>query len=151
MTFSRPHILGILVVLAFALSNFSAFAQNDGPLQKADVMPLWEGCENEDPAKALQCTKAEIAHFVRENLACPIFPTSEWYDSTSHIYFEVDPEGNVQNVKVLKPGDEQLDAAAIEAVEQLPAFIPGSHQGEPCAVKFSIPVRSEAKCIRKRK
>ena len=150
MTSSRQHILGALSVLAILMFSPALAAQNDEPLQKADVMPLWEGCEDDDPAKALQCTKGKIAHFVRENLACPIFPTSEWYDSTSHIYFEVDPEGDVQNVKLLKPGDEQLDAAAIEAVEQLPAFIPGSHQGEPCTVKFSIPVRSEAKCIRKR-
>ena len=56
------------------------------------------------------------------------------------VTFQVGVNGQVEDIKVLKGISAALDAAAIAAVKKLGVFDPGTQDGEPVAVSFTIPV-----------
>jgi len=57
------------------------------------------------------------------------------------ISFDVDPNGDVVNIKVDRSIDPVIDEAAVNAVKSLPKWKPGLWHGRPVTVKFSISVR----------
>jgi len=56
------------------------------------------------------------------------------------VKFVVAKDGSVQNVKVLKGVDPELDAEAVRAVSSSPAWTPGQQNGEAVAVSYTCPV-----------
>ena len=54
--------------------------------------------------------------------------------------FKVGKDGTVQNVKVIKSVDPELDAEAVRVVSSSPAWTPGQQNGEPVAVSYTFPV-----------
>ena len=54
--------------------------------------------------------------------------------------FKVGKDGSVQNVKVIKSVDPELDAEAVRVVSSSPAWTPGQQNGEPVAVSYTFPV-----------
>ena len=48
--------------------------------------------------------------------------------------FKVGKDGSVQNVKVIKSVDPELDAEAVRVVSSSPAWTPGQQNGEPVAI-----------------
>ena len=54
--------------------------------------------------------------------------------------FKVGKDGTVQNVRVIKSVDPELDAEAVRVVSSAPAWNPGMQNGEPVAVSYVFPV-----------
>lgn len=54
--------------------------------------------------------------------------------------FDVNEEGAVENVVVLKGVDEALDAEAVRVVSSSPAWTPGKQNGSPVKVNYTFPV-----------
>ena len=54
--------------------------------------------------------------------------------------FKVAKDGSIQNVRVLKGVDPELDAEAVRVVSSAPAWTPGMQNGEPVAVSYIFPV-----------
>ncbi len=54
--------------------------------------------------------------------------------------FKVAKDGSVQNVRVIKGVDPELDAEAVRVVSSAPAWTPGMQNGEPVAVSYVFPV-----------
>ncbi|MBR1840347.1 MAG: energy transducer TonB [Prevotella sp.] len=54
--------------------------------------------------------------------------------------FIVNRDGSIENVRVTRNVDPQLDAEAVRVIRNMPTWIPGKHAGEPCRVKFTLPV-----------
>ena len=54
--------------------------------------------------------------------------------------FKVGKDGSVQNVKVIKSVDPELDAEDVRVVSSSPAWTPGQQNGEPVAVSYTFPV-----------
>jgi protein TonB len=54
--------------------------------------------------------------------------------------FAVTPIGTVADIKVTQSAHPLLDAAAVQAVQQLKRFKPGQEDGKPVRVGFTIPV-----------
>lgn len=52
----------------------------------------------------------------------------------------IDKEGNVTDPKVVRSVDPYLDKEALRVVSHMPKWIPGTQQGKPVAVKYTIPV-----------
>ena len=52
----------------------------------------------------------------------------------------IDKEGNVTDPKVVRSVDPYLDKEALRVVSHMPKWTPGTQQGKPVAVKYSIPV-----------
>jgi protein TonB len=56
------------------------------------------------------------------------------------ISFDVNKQGEVDNIKVENSIDPLLDAEAVKAVQSMPRWKPGMRHGKPVIVKFVIPV-----------
>lgn len=54
--------------------------------------------------------------------------------------FKVGKDGSIQNVRVIKGVDPELDAEAVRVVSSAPAWTPGMQNGEPVAVSYVFPV-----------
>lgn len=54
--------------------------------------------------------------------------------------FAVTPVGTVADIKVTQSAHPLLDAAAVQAVQQLKRFTPGQEDGKPVRVAFTVPV-----------
>lgn len=55
--------------------------------------------------------------------------------------FTVNPQGEVRDVRVEKGLSTDLDEATVAAVKTLPLFRPGKQDGQPVAVRFTVPIR----------
>lgn len=56
------------------------------------------------------------------------------------LQFVVGTAGQVEDAKVIKGLTPSTDAAALDAVRRLPAFVPGKQNGRAVAVSFTIPL-----------
>lgn len=54
--------------------------------------------------------------------------------------FVVERNGDVTDVKVVKPVHPALDAEAVRVISSMPRWIPGRQNGEPIRVKYTVPV-----------
>ncbi|UOQ98137.1 TonB family protein [Hymenobacter sp. 5317J-9] len=59
--------------------------------------------------------------------------------------FTVQATGEVQDAKIVKGLAPAYDAAVLAAIQTLPRFTPGQHDGKAVAVSFTVPVRFVAK------
>lgn len=71
----------------------------------------------------------------------PEIARSNHIDGTVFVYFVVDRDGNVTDVKVLRGADRLLNAAAVRHIQNMPQWTPGYHKGIPVNVSFTIPIR----------
>lgn len=58
----------------------------------------------------------------------------------SQVSFVVEPDGRVTRPNVLKSISEPMDQAILAAALRLPRFEPGRHNGQPVAVRLTVPV-----------
>jgi protein TonB len=56
------------------------------------------------------------------------------------ISFDVNKQGEVDNIKVERSINPMIDAEAIKAIQAMPRWKPGMRHGKPVIVKFVIPV-----------
>ncbi len=56
------------------------------------------------------------------------------------VEFTVNRYGRIEDVKLIRGLDPDLDRQAIEAVVSMPNWIPGRHNGVPVSVRFVMPV-----------
>ena len=56
------------------------------------------------------------------------------------VYFIVETDGSISNVKVLRGLEEHFDEEAVRVVKSMPHWIPGKQNGQPVRVAFTLPV-----------
>ncbi|GAB3878468.1 hypothetical protein GCM10028824_40460 [Hymenobacter segetis] len=56
------------------------------------------------------------------------------------VSFVVEPDGRITRPVMLKPINSALDEAVLAAALRLPRFEPGRHNGQPVAVRLTVPV-----------
>lgn len=56
------------------------------------------------------------------------------------LQFIVNADGSIINIEVIKSVYESLDKEAVRAVSQMPKWKPGTQQGKPVFVKFTLPL-----------
>ncbi len=59
-------------------------------------------------------------------------------EGTVWVYFVVDKDGSVINVKVARGVDQTLDRAALKHVKAMPKWNPGKQRGKPVKVSFNV-------------
>jgi len=57
------------------------------------------------------------------------------------INFVVEPDGTIDNVKVLRGIGGGCDEEAVRVVKSMPKWIPGRQRGKPVRVSFNLPVK----------
>lgn len=82
------------------------------------------------------------AHLPRvRSMTPPVYPAGLAHvRATVKVAFAVDPEGHVQDARVLESPDARFDPAAVEAVQKW-TFLPGSVAGQPALFVIVVPIQ----------
>ena len=83
---------------------------------------------------------AAFSKWVNSQIVYPEAAQAAGKEGRVVLKFKVAKDGSIQNVRVLKGVDPELDAEAVRVVSSAPAWTPGMQNGEPVAVSYIFPV-----------
>jgi TonB family protein len=81
-----------------------------------------------------------LMKYLQENIKYPPEAAKNDIEGRFIVQFIVDKNGEVGEVKVLRPISEELDAEAVRVVKTLPKFEPGRQDGEAVSVWYTLPI-----------
>jgi protein TonB len=81
-----------------------------------------------------------MMRFLGNELVYPKDARKKGIEGRVVLQFVVNTDGGITNIEVLKSVYESLDNEAIRAVSQMPKWKPGTQQGKPVFVKFTLPI-----------
>ena len=138
----------ILIIVAVGLMSLPTFAQtadNSDVLRRADVMPVFQDCEDERFAEhPYRCTIMQLmAHFDDAVQLTNVVGAQ----TKAHLKFVVEKDGSVSNVDLVRgvivndPSvAQQLDAGIVTVANQLEFQSAGEQDGEAVRVQVEFSV-----------
>jgi TonB family protein len=79
--------------------------------------------------------------FLRENVKYPPEAKEKGIQGTVYVYFIVEKDGTVTNVKVARGVDKLIDDEAIRVTKMMPKWTPGKQKGKDVRVSYNMPIR----------
>ena len=138
----------ILMIVAVGLMSFPLFAQtadNSDVLRRADVMPVFQDCDDERFADhPYRCTIMQLmAHFDDAVQLVNVVGAQ----TKAHLKFVVEKDGSVSNVNLVRgvvvndsSVAQQLDAGIVAVANQLEFQSAGKQDGEVVRVQVEFSV-----------
>lgn len=96
--------------------------------EKAEEMPCFPGGET------------ALSQYITSHKKYPRYAEENGIQGRVTVQFIVQKDGSLSDIKVQKSVDPRLDAEAMRVVQSMPRWIPGKINGNPVAVKYSVPV-----------
>lgn len=81
-----------------------------------------------------------LMKYLAANLQYPKGAETKGTQGRVIVQFIVDTDGSIDNAKVLRSVDPELDAEALRVINGMPKWKPGTQKGEPVRVKYTVPV-----------
>ncbi|MBK8499036.1 MAG: energy transducer TonB [Flavobacteriales bacterium] len=85
--------------------------------------------------------EAEMRKYLGKSVKYPQMATDAGISGTVYLSFEVDKDGKIKDVKVLRGIGGGCDEEAIRVVKAMPTWTPGKQRGKPVRVQFTLPVK----------
>lgn len=138
--------------LAIGLAPGRAFAQTAPvPTPAADAVPRKEPAEQvignrvytyveQMPQLPGGGGSAAIVSAIQSHVKYPVEALRRRITGRVFVSFTVDDTGLVREAQVVKGIGGGCDESVLNAVQQLPQFIPGRQSGIPVSVRFTVPV-----------
>jgi periplasmic protein TonB len=82
-----------------------------------------------------------VRRYIEMNVIYPLQAIKQKINGVVIISFDVNKQGDIDNIQVERGVNPMLDKEAIKAVKNMPRWKPGIRHGKPVIVKFVIPVR----------
>ena len=138
----------ILMILAVGLMSLPLFAQtadNSDVLRRADVMPVFQDCEDERYADhPYRCTVMQLMEYFDDAVQLANVVGAQ---TKAHLKFVVEKDGSVSNVDLVRgvivsdPSvAQQLDAGIVTVANQLEFQSAAKQDGEPVRVQVEFSV-----------
>jgi TonB family protein len=83
--------------------------------------------------------EARVRYLIN-NVRYPDYARANDIQGTVVLAFIVEKDGRVSNVEVLRSVDKRLDREAVRVVRRMPRWTPGTADGKPVRVSFSMPI-----------
>ncbi|MCJ8291801.1 MAG: energy transducer TonB [Crocinitomicaceae bacterium] len=83
----------------------------------------------------------EMKKFIHANLKYPLLDGGFEYRGTVYVSMVVGEDGRVQDVKIAKGIEKELDEEALRLVRSFPNWIPAEDNGKIVAAKVRLPIR----------
>jgi len=102
-----------------------------------EKMPKYKSCEYFDEAKAQLCTVHHINHYFSKIVFPPeiIIKVDKVF-----VQFIVDDYGYIQNPRIIKSKQEEINQIVLEHIKNMPKFAkPGFHDNIAVNVQYSLP------------
>jgi TonB family protein len=110
-----------------------------GVYEVAEIMPRYAGCDQAAP-DSLDCTFMQMLKHIQTNLNYPEEALSVRAEGPVVVDFVIDAKGQVVDPVVTKGLGYGLDQEALRIVSLMPTWLPGMQDGQPVAVKMTIPI-----------
>ncbi len=81
-----------------------------------------------------------IVEYIQNHLTYPQVTVASQKTGRVFVSFVVNSTGDVFNPQIVKGLGPEYDAAVLAAIAQLPRFKPGTQDGKPVAVSFTVPI-----------
>ena len=105
-------------------------------------MPRFTGCAEVEDAKAAKlCSENRLFDFLRSELRYPKRARRREIQGNVVIGFVVERDGQLSEIEALKGVSADLEAEALRVVRAMPAWQPGSVNGEAVRVQYNLPIR----------
>ena len=138
-------ILMIVAVAFISLPMFAQTADNSDVLRRADVMPVFQDCEDERYADhPYRCTIMQLMEYFDDAVQLVKVVGAQ---TKAHLKFVVEKDGSVSNVDLVRgvvvsdPSvAQQLDAGILSVANQLEFQSAGEQDGEPVRVQVEFSV-----------
>lgn len=79
--------------------------------------------------------------YMNENIKYPAEAVKKGLQGTVFVSFVIEPDGSITNAKVIRGIGGGLDEIALNAVKNMPDWIPGKVKGKSVPVQFNMPVK----------
>lgn len=108
---------------------------------KVNKIPLFRKCKNVVDNEQLDCFNTQMIAHVQKYFEYPQMAAEMGIEGKVYVYFVIDKDGDVVNIKSKGPnGGEILNKMGEMVVSKLPQFIPGMQNGKAANVKYVIPI-----------
>lgn len=133
-----------LLMLCFSLISFSLFAQEvekRNNLTTVEKQPIYPGCEDSlSREENTLCFQKGIMKHITSNFNYPSEAQDLGISERIFVNFDINPEGMVENAKVLRGNNIHLRKEALRLINLIPKMIPAQQDGEAVSVSFTIPI-----------
>ncbi|MFT3751398.1 MAG: TonB family protein [Paludibacter sp.] len=83
----------------------------------------------------------ELLSYISRNLRYPVNAMEARIQGTTIIRFLINTKGEITNIKVLRSLSTTTDQEACRVIRQSPLWKPGTQEGEPINVFFTLPIK----------
>lgn len=113
------------ILLGLVGLAFSASAQ--------DVAPAYPGGE------------AAMKEFIAKTMVYPAAAQENGAEGTVYVTFVVKTDGSIDNIKIKRMVDPDLEAEAIRIVKKMPKWTPATRDGVAIQTTYALPIRFRLK------
>lgn len=117
-----------------------------------DDIPVSNTTPNDDPNKVYETYdiqklpsfpggESAMQTYLRTNIVYPIEALMGNIQGTVALIFVVQKDGSITDIKIIKDPGGGCGAESVRLVQNMPKWIPGEANGNPVAVKYTLPVR----------
>lgn len=94
-----------------------------------ETMPIYEGGDQ------------KLLEYVGQNVVYPPVAKTLGITGVTYVGYVVNTDGEIDRVHVAQGSHPILDAEAVRVVKSISGYTPGTQNGKPVAVRFTLPVR----------
>ena len=96
-----------------------------------------------DNTESKRLTEKEIIRIMSRYVRFPAILRHERISETVYVSFVINPEGNIEQVKILNEDKIHFESAneARRLIRKIPQFIPGKHLGKAVKVSYVLPIK----------
>jgi len=111
------------------------------PLTAPESMPYLKSCDGiGDDLEKYECSTNNLLEYVYSNIKYPVKAREYGIQGQAIIQFVVEKDGTVSNVDPIVTLCQDIRDECVRVVESLPQWMPGTQNGEPVRVLFTIPI-----------
>ena len=127
----------LLLLLFIPLFGLSQDIKENVPFALVDLVPVYPGCE--DTTNTSVCFQEQILKHIAQHFRYPKLAKKRKIQGRVFVMFTVGEGGYIDNIRARGP-HVILEEEAKRIISLLPRFKPGSQDGKPVRVPFSIPI-----------
>ena len=148
-------MLLLLFVLNFGFAQESSDVTTDTTV--VETMPRFPGCEDTalSEEEKHECSVQNLLEFVYTNIKYPPIARENGVEGIVVVEFIVTKEGTIDSINLARDVGANLGKAAVKMVESMreldDRWTPGTQDGVPVNVKFTLPVKFSLEKKKKKK
>lgn len=138
-TMKKTYTLIVLILLTTS-SLFAQVKEYEKLFIEVEEAPLFPGCEEEEKENQKACADAKLFNYLSNHLVYPSIARENGITGRVIIQFNVEKDGSITNVKVVRGIGGGCDEEAQRVIENMPNWNPGLQRGRPVRVQFTLPI-----------